>query len=74
MLVLNPKELPLVHKHYSPSEKEVFDANEMLKLSEEASHSGMGVALMNGKFIGPPMVLAAKKTLKKHQLILKKAN
>ncbi|MBK6345984.1 MAG: CoA ester lyase [Bacteroidales bacterium] len=74
MLVLNPKELPLVHQHYSPSEKEVTDANEMLKLSEEASQSGMGVALMNGKFIGPPMVLAAKKTLKKHKLILNKSN
>jgi citrate lyase subunit beta/citryl-CoA lyase len=72
MLVLNPKELPLVHKYYSPSEKEVTDAKEMLLLAQEASGSGKGVALMEGKFIGPPMVLAAKKILKKKQLITSK--
>lgn len=69
MLVLNPKEIQLVHKYFSPSSKEVLDANEMLKLAEEAKLKGMGVALMNGKFIGPPMVATAKKTLIKQTLI-----
>lgn len=72
MLVLNPKEIPLVHKYYSPSEKEIVDASEMLKLAEEAKIEGKGVALMNGKFIGPPMVLSAKKALKKQTLIIEK--
>lgn len=72
MLVLNPKELPLVHKYYSPSEVDVTDAKEMLLSAQEASASGKGVALMGGKFIGPPMVLAAKKILKKNKLITKK--
>ncbi len=69
MLVLNPKELPLVHKYFSPSEIEVNDAHEMLKLSIDAEKEGKGVAVKNGKFIGPPMVLAAKKTLHKNALI-----
>lgn len=69
MLVLNPKEIPLVHEYYSPTIKEVEEANEMLRLSDEASRSGKGVALMDGKFIGPPMVSAAKKTLQKNKLI-----
>ncbi|MDA3884554.1 MAG: CoA ester lyase [Candidatus Delongbacteria bacterium] len=68
MLVLNPKEIPLVHQYYSPSEQEVEDAKEMLKLYEEAQSEGKGVALMNGKFIGPPMVLMAKKMLHRHKL------
>jgi citrate lyase subunit beta / citryl-CoA lyase len=72
MLVLNPKELPLVHKYYSPSATEVDAAKEMLRLAEEAKLEGKGVALMNGKFIGPPMVLTAKKVLKKYQLITNK--
>ncbi len=72
MLVLNPKELPLVHKYFSPSEIEINDAREMLKLSIEAEKVGKGVAVKNGKFIGPPMVLAAKRILKKNELILKK--
>ncbi|MFO8067345.1 MAG: CoA ester lyase [Bacteroidales bacterium] len=74
MLVLHPKELTLVHKYFSPSAKAVEEAKEMLKLSEEASKKGKGVAIMGGKFIGPPMVLTAKKTLKKQKLIDKKNN
>jgi citrate lyase subunit beta/citryl-CoA lyase len=72
MLVLNPKELPLVHQYYSPSDIEVKDAEEMLLLSAEAQREGKGVAVKNGKFIGPPMVLAAKKTLAKNKLIKNK--
>lgn len=72
MLVLNPKELHLVHQYFSPSKQEVEDAREMLRLSEEAKLDGKGVAILNGKFIGPPMVLTAKKVLKKNALIEKK--
>lgn len=72
MMVLNPKELPLVHKYYSPSQEEVEWAKEMLKLSEEAKAEGRGVAVKDGKFIGPPMVKMAKDILKKNKLILSK--
>ena len=69
MLILHPKELALAHQYFSPDEKEVRDAKTMLQLAEEAKQDDKGVALMNGKFIGPSMVAAAKKTLKKHELI-----
>ncbi len=72
MLVLNPKELPLVHRYFSPGTQEVDDAEEMLRLSEEAQKEGKGVAVKDGKFIGPPMVLMAKKVLVKNKLILSK--
>jgi citrate lyase subunit beta/citryl-CoA lyase len=72
MLVLHPKEIPLVHQYYSPSENEVLEAKEMLVLSEKAKASGEGVAILKGKFIGPPMIKAAEKILLKHKLI--KAN
>lgn len=74
MLVLNPKELPLVHKYYSPSEDEVAWAEEMLELSSEAETLGKGVAVKDNKFIGPPMVKMAKNILAKHQRILRKNN
>ncbi len=70
MLVLHPKEIELVHRYFSPSEEEVADAEEMLRLAEEAAGEGKGVAMKNNKFIGPPMVLAAKTVLKKKNLIL----
>lgn len=74
MLVLNPKEIPLVHKYYSPSEEEVAWAEEMLRLSSEAETLGKGVAVKDNKFIGPPMVKMAKNILAKHQRILRKKN
>jgi citrate lyase subunit beta/citryl-CoA lyase len=68
MLVLNPKEIPLVHKYYSPSPEQVTWAQEMIQLSEEAILSGKGVAVRNNKFIGPPMVKMAKHILEKDKL------
>lgn len=75
MLVLNPKELPLVHKYYSPTEEEIAWAKEMIQLAEEAQKDGKGVAVKDNKFIGPPMVKMAQNILKKQEMIeLKKNN
>jgi len=68
MLVLHPKELPLVHKYFSPTDEEIEEAKEMLRLSELAEKDGKGVAVMNDKFIGPPMVAVAKKVIKRGKL------
>lgn len=63
MLVLNPKEIDLVHKYFSPSLEEIEWANEMLALSKEAVKQGRGVAVKDNKFIGPPMVKMAENIL-----------
>ena len=63
MLVLNPKELPLVNQYYSPSEEEIAWAEEMVQLTTEAKKEGKGVAVKDGKFIGPPMLKMAEKIL-----------
>lgn len=72
MLVLHPKELELVHSYFSPTEKEISDANTMLRLFSESQIEGKGVNVVNNVFIGPPMVNAAKKTINKQMLIEKK--
>lgn len=72
MLVLNPKELPLVNRYFSPSEEEVAWASEMVQLAEEAVAEGKGVAVKEGKFIGPPMVKMAENILYKHNMIQQK--
>lgn len=69
MLVLHPKELDLVHKYYSPTKDEISEAEEMIKLFNEAQKNDKGVAIMNGKFIGPPFVVKAKKILEKYSLM-----
>lgn len=72
MLVLNPKELTLVHGYFSPTEEELNNAREMLSLAKEALKNNQGVAVKNGKFIGPPMVKAAEKLIEKQNLINKR--
>lgn len=69
MSVLNPKELPIIHQYYSPSEEEVAWATEMVELAEEAVREGKGVAVKDNKFIGHPMVKMAKNILAKHDKI-----
>lgn len=70
MLILNPKELPLCHRYYSPSPEEVEWAEEMVQLTEEAIQEGRGVAVKDDKFIGPPMLKMANEILKKHKMII----
>jgi citrate lyase subunit beta/citryl-CoA lyase len=72
MLVLNPKEIPLVHQYFSPTDQEVADALEMIRLAKEAEEAGKGVAVVGNKFIGPPMVRAAEKVCLRQTLIEKK--
>ncbi len=72
MLVLNPKELELVHKYFSPTEEEVASAREMVNTFEESKKSGVGVTIVNDKFVGPPLVKNAFKVLDKHNKIVSK--
>ncbi len=72
MLILNPKEIPYVHKYFSPTIQELNDAQKMVALFEEANSNGKGVAIMDGVFIGPPMVLAAREMIRKNMMYEKK--
>lgn len=69
MLVLSPKELPLVNKYYSPSEDDIAWAKEMLRLSNTAISEGKGVDVKNNTFIGPPMLKMAQHILLKSEKI-----
>lgn len=71
MLVLNPKEIPLVHQYFSPTEQEVAQAKEIVKLAEASISDGVGVAIVNGNFVGPPLLQGAKNILTKQNLIEK---
>lgn len=73
MWVLHPKQIEYVNKCYSPSQADVENANEILRIYEVAKKNGKGVAIIDGKFVGPPLVEAAKKTLQHHEKVSKKA-
>ena len=69
MQILHPKEIEIVHSVYTPTEQEVADAREMIMLSEKAEKDNKGVVVMNGKFIGPPLVKRAHKLIEEFELI-----
>lgn len=68
-LVLHPKELDLVHKYFSPSIEEIEQATQMIQSYEENKKQGTGVAIVNGMFVGPPLVRSAKNILSLNALI-----
>jgi citrate lyase subunit beta/citryl-CoA lyase len=69
MLVLHPKEIPLVHQYFSPTKQDLKKAEDMVKAFQESERMGVGVAIVNGKFVGPPLVRNAEKILQKQKLI-----
>lgn len=69
MLCLHPRELPIIHHHYSPSAQQIADAREMIEQSRSISRQGRQVAMINGTFVGPPLVRRAQSLLYKAQLI-----
>ena len=73
-MLVHPKEIPICHRVFSPSEEQVGWAEEIIFLSEEARKEGRGVAYLNNKFIGPPMLKMAEEILKKNRLCNKEKN
>ena len=67
-MLVHPKEIPICHKCFSPSKEQVEWAEEIVFLSEEAQKEGRGVAYLNNKFIGPPMLKMAQNILRKNKL------
>ena len=69
-LVLNPKELPHINRCFSPTAREVAESEEILRLDAEARRDGKSVALIDGRFIGPPLVATARRVLRRHELVV----
>jgi citrate lyase subunit beta/citryl-CoA lyase len=69
MWVLHPKQNELTNQYYAPSEEEINEAHEIIKLADEAIIMNKGVAIINGKFIGPPLVVKANRIIKRAKLI-----
>ena len=62
--VINPKQIEIVQKVYTPSEAEVEWAVDLIGQFEKASLEGSGVVLFRGKMIDMPLVIQARNILK----------
>lgn len=61
--VINPRQIPLVNKVYTPSKKEVIHAQKVMEAIEEAKQKGSGVISLNGQMVDRPIVLQAERVL-----------
>ena len=62
--VINPKQIDVVQKMFTPSEAEILWAEELIAQFEKASSEGSGVILFRGKMIDMPLVIQAKNILR----------
>ncbi|MEC5166423.1 citrate lyase subunit beta/citryl-CoA lyase [Flavobacterium sp. PL11] len=69
MWVLHPKQNEVVNKIFSPTDKEYHDSVEFLRLYEEAKRINKGVAIIEGKFVGPPLITKSNDIIARVELI-----
>ncbi|MFK7782975.1 HpcH/HpaI aldolase/citrate lyase family protein [Psychroserpens sp.] len=72
MWVLHPKQNEKVNQIFSPTDKEYEDSVEFLRLYDEAKKLNKGVAIIEGKFVGPPLITKSKDIIARVELIEKR--
>ncbi|MFM1534163.1 citrate (pro-3S)-lyase subunit beta [Helcococcus ovis] len=61
--VINPRQIPLVNQVYTPTEKEIDNAIDVINGIREAEAKGSGVISVNGKMVDKPIVERAYRVL-----------
>ena len=69
MCALTPDQVRIINEVYSPTEDEVRIAREMMQAARDSESSERGVFIAEGRFIAPPTLRAAAKTLARHEAI-----
>ena len=62
--LINPKQIRLVHEIFAPTEKEVLQAEKIVRAFREQSAAGVGVFTVDGKMIDVAFIPGAERTLK----------
>ncbi|NLI92603.1 MAG: HpcH/HpaI aldolase/citrate lyase family protein [Peptococcaceae bacterium] len=60
---VNPKQVEIIYKIFTPSQKEIDHAHRVLEAYNEALEKKHGVISMNGKMIDAPMIIRAERVL-----------
>ena len=62
--LINPKQIRFVHQVFAPTEKEVRQAEKIIRAYREQSAAGVGVFTVDGKMIDVAFIPGAERTLK----------
>lgn len=60
---IHPRQIPVVHEAFAPTEKEIERAKKIKMAYDEAVKKGLGVVSLGTKMIDPPVVKRALKTI-----------
>ncbi|HFI0463561.1 TPA: citrate (pro-3S)-lyase subunit beta [Streptococcus suis] len=61
--VINPRQIPLVNEIYTPTEKEIQNAKEVIWAIRDAEARGSGVVSLKGKMVDKPIVERAERVI-----------
>jgi len=61
--IINPRQIETIVEIFSPTEKEIMDALEIVDVMKEAAKKGKGVVSLHGKMIDKPIIERAKRVL-----------
>lgn len=61
--VINPRQIPLLNAIYTPTDKEIQNAKEVIWGIREAEAKGSGVISVNGKMVDKPIVERAQRVI-----------
>ena len=67
--VLHPKQNDMVNEVFSPTTQEYEDSKNFLRLYAEAQKINKGVAIIEGKFVGPPLITKSNDIIARVELI-----
>jgi citrate lyase subunit beta/citryl-CoA lyase len=62
-LAIHPNQVASVNRAFSPSEREIQEAREIVVAYDEAFADGHGVLALNGRMVDAPVVAAARRLL-----------
>ena len=66
---IHPGQVTIVNEEYTPTAEEVDYARKIIKLDAEAAASGRGSWSLDGKMIDIPIIVRAKKLIKRYDAI-----
>lgn len=61
--LINPRQIPLLHSVYAPSEEELRFARRVVAAARDAEERGLGVIAVDGKMVDGPIIAAARRSL-----------
>ncbi|HEX7344221.1 MAG TPA: CoA ester lyase [bacterium] len=69
MCALTPDQVRMIKEVYTPAEDDVRMARELMEAAQDAGNLERGVFISDGRFVAPPTLRAAAKTLARHEAI-----